>query len=71
MENTEIILGIIFMAIGFLSLICSVFNVEWFFKTNNASIFVNKFGRLGARIIYSITGIAIIIVSVLLFMGRL
>ncbi len=51
---------ILFMLIGALSVAASVFNFEWFFKTNGAATFIRILGYKGARIFYGILGILLI-----------
>ena len=71
MRGAETLLGVIFLIMGLLSLVCSLWNIDWFFKTENASLFVRKFGRKGARFIYGLTGAAIIFFAILLISGFL
>lgn len=56
----EKFLFILFMLIGALSVAASVFNFEWFFKTNGAATFIRIFGYKGARVFYGILGLVLI-----------
>lgn len=56
----EKFLFILFILIGTLSVAASVFNFEWFFKTNGAATFIRIFGYKGARVFYGILGLVLI-----------
>lgn len=62
----NIFLIIIFVLAGVFSLLSSVKNFDWFFNNSKAKPFVKTFGRNGARIFYSILGIFIIILGLVL-----
>lgn len=62
----NIFLIIIFVLAGVFSLLSSVKNFDWFFNNSKAKPFVKLFGRNGARIFYSILGIFIIILGLVL-----
>lgn len=62
----NIFLIIIFVLAGAFSLLSSVKNFDWFFNNSKAKPFVKIFGRNGARIFYSILGIFIIILGLVL-----
>lgn len=53
------ILGL-FLFLGLFSLIASIFNVDWYFRSRRAATFVNWFGLTGARIFYGLLGVALI-----------
>lgn len=57
---------VIFVLAGAFSLLSSVKNFDWFFNNSKAKPFVKIFGRNGARIFYSILGIFIIILGLVL-----
>lgn len=57
---------IIFVLAGAFSLLSSVKNFDWFFSNSKAKPFVKIFGRNGARIFYSILGIFMIILGLVL-----
>ena len=60
MDPSEYFILILFIALGIFSMAAAAFNLEWYFKTGGAMIFVNKWGRKGARIFYGILGAALI-----------
>lgn len=60
MEPSEYFILILFIALGAFSLVASVWNIDWYFNTDGAKIFVKKLGRNGARIFYALLGIALI-----------
>ncbi len=57
---------VIFVLVGAFSLLSSVKNFDWFFNNSKAKSFVKIFGRNGARIFYSILGIFMIILGLVL-----
>ncbi|WP_106831379.1 immunity 17 family protein [Parabacteroides pacaensis] len=60
MDVTEYFFLFTFIALGIFSLIAAILNIEWYFQTNGASLFVRRWGRKGARIFYALLGIALI-----------
>ena len=62
----ESILAILFAGIGFLALSASIGNWNWYFETQNAAFFVKHLHRNGARILYGITGILLLVAALLL-----
>ena len=50
------IIQTIFVAVGLLSLLASLFDWDWFFTTQNTRFIVNKVGRKRARICYATLG---------------
>ncbi len=69
--NTNWILGGVFIASGLFSLIASIKNWNFFFQGFKTRWITSIIGRNGARIFYGILGIAIIIVGLLAFIGRI
>ena len=59
--------GIILVLIGLFSIVCSVFDFEWFMNHRKARFFVKIFTRNGARIFYAILGLVISTIGILLF----
>lgn len=49
---------------GAYPLICAVLNVNWFFNSGAAQIFVKPFGRSAARVIYAIIGLFLMALAV-------
>ncbi len=56
----------IIVAVGILTIVASVLNLDFFFNSRKARFFVNIFGRTGARIFYIVLGFAIIIMGLML-----
>lgn len=52
------------LLLGAYPLICAVLNVNWFFNSGAAQIFVKPFGRSAARVIYAILGIFLMALAV-------
>ena len=63
MEPSEYLILILFICLGIFSVV--VFNIDWYFKTDGAMMFVRRLGRKGARIFYAVLGIALITCGVL------
>ena len=62
-------LGLIFVAIGVLSVMGGIFNWDWFFNTFKARMVVKTFGRNAARLFHCILGLALIVVGALTTFG--
>lgn len=60
MDPSEYFILFVFIALGAFSIVASVFNMDWYFETSGADMFVRRFGRKGARIFYILLGIALI-----------
>ncbi len=73
METGEIVLGIVMcvllMLAGAFCIFCSVRNFDWFFNNRKAVPLVKIFGRNGARILYIVLGVFIILCSLLGLLG--
>lgn len=65
MKPSEYLILILFICLGIFSVVASVFNIDWYFKTDGAMMFVRRLGRKGARIFYAVLGIALITCGVL------
>ncbi|MDO5570696.1 MAG: immunity 17 family protein [Bacteroidales bacterium] len=71
MLNVNLLTSGIFFLIGGFSVAAAMLNWNWFFESSNASIFVKWFGRSGARWLYFIVGILIIVVASILLGGEI
>ena len=60
----------IFMLVGLIALLASLFNWDWFFTADNASFLVNRLGRNGARWAYGAIG-AVFIAAAVYFYYRI
>ena len=58
----------IFVIIGSLSVLASIFNWNWFFTAQNTRFIVNNIGRKRARIFYAVLGILMIATAYYFFM---
>ena len=47
-------------------IICAALDFDWFMNSNKAKIFVELFGRDGARIFYILLGLFLLVVSIFL-----
>ena len=54
---------------GLITLLGAILNWTWIYKSRRSKSIVSTFGLSGARIIYSIIGLAIMILSVLSMIG--
>jgi hypothetical protein len=50
--------GIVFLAGGLIAIAGGLFNWDWFMDNQKAQVFVEKFGRSGARVFYCVLGLA-------------
>ncbi len=60
----ENIIFALFLLIGAFHIACVFFNWDWFFKSFQASRVVKAFGRTGARIVYGLLGLMLILFAV-------
>ena len=67
MAPSEYFILILFIALGLFSLVAAIWNIDWYFQTDGARIFVKRFGRNGARIFYILLGIGLIACGVVGF----
>ena len=58
----------IFVIIGSLSVLASIFNCDWFFTAHNTQFIVNNVGRKRARLFYAALGILMIATACYFFM---
>ena len=67
MQPSEYFILVLFIVLGVFSIAASVLNLDCYFQTDGARIFVNRFGRNGARIFYVLLGIGLIACGVVGF----
>ncbi|MCD7975744.1 MAG: immunity 17 family protein [Tannerellaceae bacterium] len=60
MQLSEYFILSLFVIMGAVSLLASLFNADWFLNSRQAATFVQWLGRPGARIFYSLLGFALI-----------
>lgn len=60
MTTADYFILAIFVALGLFSVAASIFNIEWYFRTEGAAFFVRRWGRRGARIFYACLGVALV-----------
>lgn len=60
MTTPEYIVFSLFILLGVIAGAAGIFNIEWFFTTDQTKFIIKHFGRMGARIIYGIEGLALI-----------
>ena len=57
--------ALLFLGFGVFIAACAIFDVEWFMAHRKARLFVGMFGRNGARVVYGIIGVAIIVAALI------
>ena len=67
MEMHYLIQGI-FMVVGLLAIIASLFNWDWFFQSQNTRYIVQNVGRKRARLFYALLGLLMIATAVYFFL---
>lgn len=60
MAPSEYFILILFIALGLFSLVAAIWNIDWYFHTDGARMFVQRLGRNGARVFYILLGLALI-----------
>ena len=58
----------IFVLVGLLVVLASLFNWDWFFKAQNTQLLVNNVGRKQARLFYAFLGVLMITTAVYFFL---
>lgn len=58
----------IFVVVGLLAILASLFNWDWFFKAQNTQFIVTNVGRKRARLFYSLLGLLMIGTAVYFFL---
>jgi dolichyl-phosphate-mannose--protein O-mannosyl transferase len=58
----------IFMVVGLLAILASLFNWDWFFQSQNMQSIVRNVGRKRARLFYALLGVLMIATAVYFFL---
>lgn len=58
----------IFVVVGILAILASLFNWDWFFKSQNTQFIVANVGRKKARLFYALLGALMIATAVYFFL---
>lgn len=66
---THYVIQAIFVIVGLLALLASIFNWDWFFTTRNAQFIVANAGRKRARLFYAALGCLMIATGVFFFLS--
>ena len=67
MEMHYFIQGI-FAVVGLIAILASLFNWDWFFKSQNTRYIVSNVGRKRARLFYALLGLLMIATAVYFFL---
>ena len=67
MEMHYFIQGI-FTVVGLIAILASLFNWDWFFKSQNTRYIVSNVGRKRARLFYALLGLLMIATAVYFFL---
>ena len=58
----------IFVVVGLLAILASLFNWDWFFLSQNTQLIVQNVGRKRARLFYALLGLLMIATAIYFFM---
>ena len=58
----------IFVVVGLLAILASLFNWDWFFRSQNTQFIVQNVGRKQARLFYALLGVLMIATAVYFFL---
>ena len=58
----------IFVVVGLLAILASLFNWDWFFKAQNTQAIVRNVGRKRARLFYALLGLLMIGTAIYFYM---
>ena len=61
------ITSIIIIVCGVFSIVCAIFDFDWFMQHSKARFFVKIFSRKGARVFYIFLGIVLCILGIVLW----
>jgi len=61
--------GLILVGAGLFTAAGGAFDWDWFMNSGKARFFVNALTRNGARIMYGVIGVALVVVGVLILLG--
>ena len=64
-------LGLILVAAGLFSICGAAFDWDFFINSRKARFFVSILGRTGARIVYAVLGLVIVVLGALITLGIL
>ncbi len=67
MAPSEYFILILFIVLGIFSMTAAACNMEWYFRTDGARLFVRYLGRNGARLFYFLLGMALVACGVIGF----
>jgi hypothetical protein len=62
-------IGLLFIAAGAFSLVAAVCDWDWFMNARKARFMVNLLTRNGARVFYSLLGLALLVLGILTTAG--
>lgn len=62
-------MGVLMAAAGLFVLAGSAFNWDWYWERRRTALWIDLFGRTGARIFYGILGVAVLVGGALLAAG--
>ena len=65
------LIGLLLVAAGISSICGAAFDRGFFMESRKARFFVTIFGRTGARVVYGILGLAIVVMGTLITLGIL
>ncbi len=65
---THYIIQSVFVLVGLMAVLASVFNWDWFFTANNTRFIVENVGRVRARLFYAVIGLFMIATGVFFFL---
>ena len=57
----------IFVVVGLLAILASLFNWDWFFRSQNTQFIVQNVGRKQARLFYALLGVLMIATAIYFF----
>jgi len=61
-----LIYGIVIILAGIFSIVCAVFDFNWFINNHRAQVFLKLFKRNGARVFYIVLGIVLCILGIVI-----
>ena len=63
------VIGVLMAAAGLFVLAGSLFNWDWYWERRRTRVWVDLFGRTGARLFYGVVGLAVLVWGSLMVAG--
>lgn len=63
MANRDLLVGLVTIALGSVVVLAAIFNWQWYYELHKARWVESVCGRQGARVIFAVLGVALIVLG--------